>query len=323
MDPPIDVSVTRINSHRWTMGSSIVCEKVTNPESKPSNAISSWQDGGSTFYLRRRNRDDLSALEGDAQVDRIHEGGTSAAVWRIGDNAFCKVHAWCEGLELEANTIRFVTENALGVPVPEVIHSWIDRDLNRTFLITKRVTGQTLEEAWPQLSSSQRTRIAENIARYCVTLATRTSFYFETVTGCGVFEPRLMESAQPSHPTWLPRTLGPFSSEGIVTYMTNMSAEPPPDINAPFILYHADLGPTNIMVSKNGNVITGIIDWESAAYYPRFWVATKPVVASAFWLESTTIEPKLWGELLGQALEAMGYKRLDTVYRNWNNARRL
>jgi hypothetical protein len=123
MVPPIGVSVTRINSHRWAMGSSTICEKVTNPESKPSNAISSWQDRGSTFYLRGRNGDDLSALEGDAQVDRIHEGGTLAAVWRIGDNAFCKVHAWCEGLELEANTIQFARRNALDVPVPELIHS--------------------------------------------------------------------------------------------------------------------------------------------------------------------------------------------------------
>jgi aminoglycoside phosphotransferase (APT) family kinase protein len=236
---------------------------------------------------------------------------------------FCKVHAWYKGLELEANIIRFVTENALSMPVPEVIHSWINRDLNRTFLITKQVTGQTLEEAWPQLSSSQHTQIAEKIARYYATLATRTSSHFETVTRCGVFKPRLIENTQQSHPIWLPRTLGPFSSEGIVTYMTNMSAEPPPDINTPFILYHANLGPTNIIVSKNSNVITGIIDWESAAYYPRFWVATKPIIASAFWLESTTIEPKLWGKLLGQALEAMSYKRLDTIYRNWNNTRRL
>jgi hypothetical protein len=73
----------------------------------------------------------------------------------------------------------------------------------------------------------------------------------------------------------------------------NISAEPPPDINTPFILYYTNLRPTNIIILKNSNVITGIIDWESVVYYLRFWVATKPVVASAFWLESTTIEPKL------------------------------
>lgn len=147
MDPLIDVSITRINSYRQTIGSLTLCEKVTNLESKLSNAISSQQDGSSTFYLKKRNRDDLSVLKGDAQVDRIYKGGTLAAVQRIRDNAFCKVHAQYKGLKLKANTIRFVIKNALSVLILEVIYSWINRALNRTFLITKRVTGQILEEA--------------------------------------------------------------------------------------------------------------------------------------------------------------------------------
>lgn len=225
MIPPIGSSVARIDIHRWIMGSSIICEKVTNPVSKPENAIIDWQDGDNTFYLRERRRNDSSMSEGDPDIDRIHVGGTSAAVWSIGSKAFCKVHAWCEGLELEANTIHFVSEKAFGVPVPEVIHTWIDRNLNRTFLITKRVSGRTLEEAWPQLSSRQRTRIADSVTRYCIALATMTSSRFETVTGRGINEPRLAEHARKSHPTWLPRPLGPLSFEGIVTYMTNISTE--------------------------------------------------------------------------------------------------
>ena len=126
MDPLIDVSITRINSYRQTIGSLPLCEKVTNLESKLSNAISSQQDGSSTFYLKKRNRDDLSVLEGDAQVDQIYKGGTSATVQRIRDNASYKAHAWCEGLELEANTIQFARRNALDVPVPELIHSQIE-----------------------------------------------------------------------------------------------------------------------------------------------------------------------------------------------------
>lgn len=100
-----------------------------------------------------------------------------------------------------------------------------------------------------------------------------------------------------------------------------ISAQSPPDIKALFHFYHADLGPTNILISEDGSVVTGIIDWESAAYYPQFWIATKPVVASAFWLESTIDKPKLWGELLDEALKANGYNRLDSIYCCWNNAR--
>lgn len=318
MKPSIEVSVARTNSCRWILGSLMACEKVDDPESKPADAIAEWQDSGSTFYLRQSSANEL--LKGDVEADRIHVGGTSSAVWCLGGNAFCKVHAWCEGLELEANNIRFVRENASEVPIPELVHAWIDHDLNRTFLITKRVGGQTLERAWPQLSSLRRTQIADDIAQFCATLAANTSSRFETVTGYGVNEPRLMESAPQSHPTWKPRTLGPLSQEAMHIYMTKISTEPAPDIDRQFHFYHADLGPTNIMVSEDCDRVTGIIDWESAAYYPRFWVATKPVTAGAFYLECETDEPKLWGQLLGQALEKNGYKRLDTAFRRWNSS---
>ena len=297
----------------------MVCEKVDNAGSKPLNAVADWQDGDDTFYLRERtDEDSLSGGDADAEIDRVHVGGTSAAVWYLG-NAFCKVHAWCKGLELEANTMRFVRKKAPEVPIPELVYAWIDHNLSRTFVITKRVGGQTLERAWPQLPSLQRTQIADDVARFCLLLAANTSSRFETATGYGIHEPRLMESAHPSHPSWMPRTLGPFSLEAIRAYMAKISTEAAPEIGPQFYFYHADLGPTNIMVSADGHV-TGIIDWESAAYYPQFWVATKPVFSGSFWLECETDEPKLWGQLLGQALETKGYKRQDAIFRRWNSA---
>lgn len=159
MDPLIGVSITRVNSHRWIFGSSIICERVEDSRLKPTNEIVHWQDGDSTFYLRK-NTESL-ALAGDSEIDRIHLAGTSAAVWSIGDIAICKVHGWCEGLELEADTIRFVRQYAGEVPVPEVVYTWIDHELNRTFLITKRVSGETLDQAWPRLDKIKRERIAD------------------------------------------------------------------------------------------------------------------------------------------------------------------
>ncbi|KAK4143388.1 kinase-like domain-containing protein [Dichotomopilus funicola] len=319
MDPPIGDSISRTSPGRWTLGSLMICEKVDDPESKPADAIASWQDDDGTFYLRKSSANELSGA-GDVESDRIHVGGTSGAVWCLGKDAFCKVHAWCEGLELEANTMRFVREKAPSVPIPELVHSWIDHDLNRTFLITKRVPGQILERVWPRLSPPQRTRIAEDIAGFCATLAANTSSRFETVTGCGVYEPRLMESAPDSYPTWKPRTLGPLSQEPLRAYLTKASTEPAPDIDPLFHFYHADLGPTNIMLSEDGGRVTGIIDWESAAYYPRFWIATKPATSGAFYLECETDDPKLWGQLLGQVLETHDYERADAVFRRWYNS---
>lgn len=142
----------------------------------------------STLYLRK-NTESL-ALAGDSEIDRIQLAGTPAAVWSIGDSAICQVDSWCEGLELEADNIRFVRQYAEEVHVPEVVYTWIDHELNRTFLITKRVSGETLDQAWPWLDKIKGERIANEIARYCAILATKTSCLFQTATGCRVFEPR-------------------------------------------------------------------------------------------------------------------------------------
>lgn len=66
--------------------------------------------------------------EGNSKVDLVHEAGTSAAVWCIGTNTFCKVKSWCEGMELESETIQFVQNNAFGITISEVIHTWVDRE---------------------------------------------------------------------------------------------------------------------------------------------------------------------------------------------------
>lgn len=320
MDPPISVSVTRTSPGRWNLGSTMVCEQLSHTEPRPDDTITDWQDGDSIFYLRQRTAHDT--LGGDAEVDRIHVGGTSAAVWCLGGNAFCKAHAWREGLQLEADNIRFVQAHAPEVPVPEVLFSWIDHDLDRTFLITRRASGRTLEQAWPQLSSNQRAILARDVARFCVSLAANTSSRFQTVNGCGVWESRLMEDAPPSHPTWLPRMLGPFSREDMQAHMAHLSTQPCPDIDPLFCLYHADLGPTNIMVAEDTNLVSAIIDWESLAYYPRFWVASKPAFSGVFHLECETEDPKLWGQLLGQALEDGGFKRQDAAFLQWYSGRK-
>uniref|UniRef100_A0A8H7NLT3 Aminoglycoside phosphotransferase domain-containing protein n=1 Tax=Bionectria ochroleuca TaxID=29856 RepID=A0A8H7NLT3_BIOOC len=273
MTPPIGLSITRMSPDRWNLGSTM--------------------DGGNTFYLRHRTPDDPS--EGrDADIDRVYLAGTSAAVWCIGE-CFFKAHAWCEEMQLESDNIRFVKEKAPEVPVPEVEYGWIDYTVNRHFLITKRVSGQTLDRAWrnfPYLNVRKLLKILRGLlASWLLILhhASKQSLVMEFVNHG--FREKLMHHIQP---------------------------EPPPAIDPVFHFYHADLGPTNVMVMQDGTV-SGIIDWESAAYYPQFWVATKTSLP-AFHLECETDDPTLWGQLLGQALEVCGYKRLDAEFRRWVKA---
>jgi hypothetical protein len=64
--------------------------------------------------MRRRRR---------LETGLVSEGGTSAGIWSIGRDTFCKVKAWCEGLEPESDTLRFIERNARGIPLPEGIFS--------------------------------------------------------------------------------------------------------------------------------------------------------------------------------------------------------
>lgn len=105
--------------------------------------------------------------------------------------------------------------------------------------------------------------------------------------------------------------------------MHTISSEPPPDLDESFYFYYPDLGPTNILVSDDGNSVAAIIDWEVAAYFPRFWVATRPDSNWAFRLESTTdAEKSGWAKLLVRALETREFRSLKTVYLEWHKAQK-
>ncbi|KAG4438168.1 hypothetical protein IFR05_006336 [Cadophora sp. M221] len=303
MTPSIGISVRRLTRDRWMLGSSKVCERVTTPIA--SNAITSWQDGDGTFYLRERVDGDLLVPEDGLETGLVHEGVSSAAVWSIGVDAFCKVKAWREGMELESKTIEFVKEKASEVPVPEVIHTWIDHSWNRTFLILRRVKGQTLDEEWPRLTPDQRMEIANKISGYCCKLASISASRFETATGHAVVEPFLGGIADASHPSWIPRPIGPISSESLASYLSTLAPGSRLDVGDLFYFYRADLGPTNIMALEG--TVTGILDWESAAYYLKFWIATKPRLSAGFHLQKDRTDRNAWSNMLGNVLEARGF----------------
>ncbi|KAK0507414.1 hypothetical protein JMJ35_010452 [Cladonia borealis] len=307
MTPPIGTSVHCLAPDRWMLGSSKVCERATTEI--PSDAITSWKDGEGTYYIRERvEEDDLLLPENITEIGLVHQAGTAAAVWIIGSSTFCKVKAWCEGLESEDDTIQFVANNAPGVPVPEVIYSWVDHNWNRSFLIQKRVGGQTLQDAWPRLSLPQKSQIATQIANHCSKLASITSLRFESATHRGVLEPYLTVDAEPSHPSWKPIPLGPFSLEGFKSYLFQQPSTHYPEVGFPFHFYHADLGPSNIMVLEDGNV-EGILDWESAGFYPRYWIVSKVMRSAGFYLESTEkTERVAWRDLLGSMLIKEGFE---------------
>ena len=63
----------------------------------------------------------------------------------------------------EANTLRFIQEN-VSISVPNIICSW-DYD-SRSYVITEKIEGKTLESQWRSMNSEQRTSILEQLKQY-------------------------------------------------------------------------------------------------------------------------------------------------------------
>lgn len=311
MNPPIEQSVICTRPNRWLLGTRYVCDVL---DTIPNDAIAHWQAAGNTYCIRTSTADvDESLRTGDTKSNLCHHAGTSAAVWNFG-GIFVKVKAWQNGMQLESDTIQFVNRMS-SIPTPEIIYSWRDEKWDRSFLILRALEGNTLAEAWGSLTTSQRTSVADTIAKYCDTLALLTSERLETANGNAVLEPFLAALPPASHPSWKPQTFGPLSSTELQSILSRYA-----DFEghlATFNFYHADLGPKNILVARDGS-IAGVIDWESAAYYPKFWLGTKPLVSAGFQLPGK--EGKAWAFQLARSLEKEGFLSDMQKYQAWQSA---
>jgi hypothetical protein len=55
--------------------------------------------------------------------------------------------------------------------------------------------------------------------------------------------------------------------------------------------------------------VEGILDWESAGFYPRFWIASKPMLSAGFLLNSTEgTDRGAWRDLLRSMLKKEGFE---------------
>ncbi|KAL5398398.1 hypothetical protein PMIN03_012786 [Paraphaeosphaeria minitans] len=310
MDPPIEDSIVLAKPNCWLLGSCYACELVDNV---PNDAMASWEAGGDTYCIRKASTDNRDSVLGNSESNRVHHAGTSAAVWNIG-GTFVKVKAWRDGMQLEVDTIQFVNRIS-SIPVPEIVFSWVDVEWNRSFLILKAIEGRTLGQAWVSLSVDQRLRNAGTVAQFCKTLALSTSRMLMTANGNGVLEPYLTAFPPDSEPSWKPQTLGPYTSDQLRSYLSESSVFD--EHISSFKFYHADLGPSNIIVDEDGSII-GIIDWESAAFYPTFWLGTKPLVSAGFYVHG--LERRAWAILLANALEREGFASNMEAYEAWRKA---
>lgn len=171
---------------------------------------------------------------------------------------------------VEAQNMRFVQANTT-IPVPTVLAQW--KDGGRYFVLAQKIAGQPLDVAWPNLSTADKSRIAEQTALYLSQLRELQSARMQSVDGAPLHLSRLFgdEAAGPHGPIstievlWAEMSgeLQGASWESICDVLDEM----PPA--TPYTFTHGDLSPANILV-ENGN-LAGIIGWEDSGYLPVWW----------------------------------------------------
>ena len=315
MEPPIAQSITLIGPDCWAMGSMMLVEKITG--SPPAEALKVWNDGESTYCIRPNPEPITTRLPPPGETgDKVYEAGTQAVCYAIGEGTVCKVKPWKEGRTSEAETLKFVQKNAPSVPVPESYYYWVDEAWQRCFLLMRRAPGQSLDDAWGKLTDLQRRKIAEEVATHIETLAKFTSTRLESADGKGVRESRLVfeyEGHDKSLPSWVPTIHPRYTAEQLTTRLSEYGTVAPPFIEA-FHFYHQDMGPTNVLIvdpipEENSELplISAIIDWEDAGYYPHWWICTAPLVSGAYRLNWKLYQKTdAWQQALADSLEARG-----------------
>ena len=306
MQHSITQSVQQTSPNSCTIGASIKCEWAE--QLQEGRILASWTDGRDRFALKQASQPlSASITEPSDKIQLIHTGGSSSAVWKIGNEVVCKVKIRQPGMESEARTINFVKETFPQVPVPDVVYEWFEED--KSFLLVKRVHGSTLRDAWTSFSDIERNFVLHQVANFCEAFALQTSTKLCSISGKALLERFLATSKS--------GLIGPLTQQECMSYFLSSSNGPAPPIGM-LHFNHPDLGPGNIMVSKNG-VITGILDWEAAGFYPRFWVATKPSVAPGldFCPPILGFDDHEWRKRLRIELEARGFPPAAAWYMDW------
>jgi len=177
------------------------------------------------------------------------------------------------------------------VPVPEV-YGWCE-DNGEVFIYMELMKGITLEQRWESLAKKEREIVCDQLRDMLLELRTlqqdsREGHFLGHINRQPLLDIIFTGDTKPS--------AGPFASvkefHDWLSWMTKRGKEihfedpsqiPDPfrDLlpdNSPITFTHADVHPSNIIVSTDDPChIVAIIDWHQSGWYPDYWEYCKAV----------------------------------------------
>jgi aminoglycoside phosphotransferase (APT) family kinase protein len=221
----------------------------------------------------------------------IYQAG-ERRVWKIRDKFILKrTPTTPHGTNSEPATHRFVAEQT-SIPVPFVYGEWLSEDGRWHYLLEGRIAGQMLADCWPRLTIDDKLDLAEQVVAYMTELRRFTAGSMRSVSGNrlpnNLFVPRPFPQGARGflRGTWrtdddiFSREFLPALEHARVSAdLIRLLRRTMPPCAGQLQLTHCDLYVGNVMVDFSssrpgggrGAVVSAIIDWESAGYWPAWF----------------------------------------------------
>ncbi|KAF5026459.1 hypothetical protein F66182_1446 [Fusarium sp. NRRL 66182] len=208
-----------------------------------------------------------------------------APVQRLPFGLYLKYNSDADALRNEYNALK-VLEQETSIPAPRALDivSQNTGDNDFSYLLTSRVPGTALAICRDALSDQDYATISAQL-KDCVSQMrdipkpVSHGMAICNTLGEACRDPRIRD--------WAP--IGPFPDEASFSQHLRFSDEPSRRGHK-IVFTHGDLNPRNMVVERvrssagaGGWRLSGIIDWETAGYYPDYWDYTKSMFEGFRW----------------------------------------
>ncbi|KAH8665692.1 kinase-like domain-containing protein [Tricladium varicosporioides] len=228
----------------------------------------------------------------------------------------------------EASALLFLASFAPNIPIPKLHCAFRDDKNGKTYIVMKRIDGQSLSDTWSDRSRKEKDRLLAQVKSIFGELRALKKPPGKGITDeavCAADGGKLHD-----HRIWNAageKGLGPFSNDAefnlfLRNGVSNTDSIIDPEKKAEIqkliemhreseegkmktVFTHGDVSLSNILV-KEGKVV-GIVDWEMAGWYPWYWEYTTAI---------NTHYIKGWREEIGKFLDEWPQeKEMDDLWR--------
>lgn len=185
----------------------------------------------------------------------------------------------------EAATMQYIAANT-SIPVPKVYCSFSRRGV--TYIVMSRIAGSPIGHQWEHRSQESKARLLKQLRAYIEemrSLRPAREVGVQAVDGGKLYDVRIPDGIN---------GFGPFKSVGefhaFLRDGIDASPEQHPEVNElverhdrahyDLCFTHGDLNSMNILTK--GDDIVGIVDWDTAGWFPQYWEYTTAMNVNPF-----------------------------------------